>query len=181
MDEKTIVNDYAGYTTSTPRRKKRKRGPAWIPLACFLAICFAAIALDAHIARPALHGWYLKRLVKPKFAPPNWLFIPVWTILYATIAVAVWRVWREGSRAQRTDATVLFVIQLILNSAWIFFVFNQHRLLVSTIIVLALWLAVVAMVALYWRVQALAGAILLPYLGWVSFIIALNLVLLRHN
>jgi translocator protein len=181
MDEKTIVNDYAGYTTSTPRRKKRKRGPAWIPLACFLAICFAAIALDAHIARPALHGWYLNRLVKPKFAPPNWLFIPVWTILYATIAVAVWRVWREGSRAQRTDGMVLFAIQLILDFAWTFFVFNQHRLLVSTIIVLALWLAVVAMIALYWRVQTLAGAILLPYLGWVSFIIALNLVLLRHN
>ncbi len=176
------MNDYADYPSTRRRRRRSHRStvPAWLSLACFLALCFAVAALGAHFTSPAIHTWY-ERLVKPRFNPPNWVFAPVWTVLYAIMAVAAWLVWRHGHRSQRIDGMVVFAIQLILNFSWVFIFFHLHRLLVSSVVILALWLAVAAMVPLFWRVRALAGALLLPYLAWVSFAIALNLFLLRLN
>jgi benzodiazapine receptor len=177
-----IVNDYyADYSASVRRKKKRKSTvPAWLSLVCFLALCFAVAGLGAHFSSPEIRTWYAS-LVKPRFNPPNWVFAPVWTALYAIMAVAAWLVWRHAHRSQRIDGMVLFAIQLILNFAWTYIFFHLHRLLVSTVVILALWLAIVGMIALFWRVRTIAGAILLPYLAWVTFAIALNLVLLRHN
>jgi translocator protein len=181
MGKGLAVNDYANYATLASTEKRRKhKVPAWLSLACFFAICFAVAGISAHAVTYSLHSWY-PHLIKPRFTPPNWLYAPVWTILYATMAIAAWVVWRRGRRSVRVDGMVVFAFQLILSYLWIFFFFHQHRLLVSTVIILTLWMAIVAMIALFWRVRTIAGVILLPYLAWVTFAIALNLVILRHN
>ncbi|WP_213805197.1 TspO/MBR family protein [Granulicella sp. dw_53] len=166
-----------------------------LALAAFLILCFAVAAVGAASAAHSIPTWYAG-LVKPQFNPPNWIFAPVWTILYTVMAIAAWLVWRTPRRAgrrgslqsiedtqgsARLDALVVFGIQLFFNFLWTPIFFHYHRLLVAVVVILALWIAIVATMVLFWRVRPLAGALMLPYLGWVSFAIALNLALLRRN
>jgi tryptophan-rich sensory protein len=181
MGEGFVVNDYANYPTIYRSRRRRKSTvPAWLSLSCFLAICLLLAGMSSHAIAYSLRSWY-PYLAKGKINPPGWIFMPVWIILYAGMAVPAWMVWRTARRAPRTDAMVIFGLQLFLSFLWIFFFFHAHRLLVSTVIGLLLWMAVVAMIALFGRVRILAGAVLAPYLGWITFVIALNLVLLQKN
>jgi len=112
-----------------------------------------------------------QNLHQPSWAPPPWLFGPVWTILYAMIAVSGWLVWqRVGARRE----IVAFVIQLGLNAIWtpIFFGAGQYGL--ALIDIALLWIAICATVALFGRVSKPAALLLLPYWAWVSFATALN-------
>jgi benzodiazapine receptor len=177
------------------RSKHRSTGSLILGLAGFLLLCFGVAALGAYSAHHSVKTWY-PTLVKPHFAPPTWVFAPVWTVLYATMAVCAWLIWKTPRRrarsgslrsakdtqgAARVDALAIFYVQLFLNLIWTPIFFQSHRLLVSAVVIMALWLAIVATIILFWRVRALAAALLLPYLGWVTFATALNLALLRRN
>lgn len=140
----------------------------------------AAVAAAGGIAS-ADAGSFYARLQQPPWAPPAWLFGPVWTLLYAAMAVAAWWVWRTPPTPARRIALTLYVVQLVPNVlwSWLFFAWHQGALAMADIALL--WLLIVATVAAFWRVRRGAAALLLPYLAWVSFASALNFWLWRHN
>lgn len=145
-----------------------------------LAVTFVAAALSSVASRdaPSFYG----SLTLPAWAPPGWLFGPVWSVLYTAMAVAAWLVWRE--REQRGPwrlALGLFAAQLVANAlwSWIFFAWRLGGL--ATAEVLLLWALVVATTVVFWRVRPLAGVLLLPYLAWVSFANVLTYTCWRLN
>jgi translocator protein len=148
-------------------------------LAGWLVITFVAAAIGAAASVEAAS--FYRMLVQPEWAPPSWLFGPVWTALYALMGVAAWLVWRaDGSRGAR-GALTLFLFQLALNALWSWLFFGWHRGALAFADIVLLWFLIVATVIAFWRLRALAGVLLLPYLLWVSFAAALNYVVWRLN
>jgi tryptophan-rich sensory protein len=162
---------------------------SFLVLVLFLLICFGAAAFGGQFTP----GEWYAALAKPSWNPPAWAFAPVWTLLYAMMAVAGWLVWRSGERApvrsaseavqgpSRSLALAVYALQLVLNGAWSWLFFGLHRPGLAFAEIVLLWLAILATVVLFWRRKPLAGALLLPYLAWVGFAAALNFSLWRLN
>jgi translocator protein len=148
-------------------------------LAGWLAIVFVAAAIGAVASVDA--GTFYMQLVLPEWAPPSWVFGPVWTVLYITIGVAAWLVWRTGMRGSVRWALMLFLVQLALNALWSWLFFGWHRGALAFADVLLLWIFIVATLVAFLRVQALAGWLLVPYLLWVSFAAVLNYAVWQLN
>lgn len=145
----------------------------------WLAVTFAAAALGGFASANA--GDFYQQLARPAWAPPAWLFAPAWTLLYILMGVAAWLVWRErGVRRVRT-ALLLFLVQLAVNAAWtwLFFVWRLGALALAD--VLLLWALILCTVVAFWRVRPVAGALLLPYLAWVTFAAALTYAVWQRN
>ena len=145
----------------------------------WLAACFAAAALGGFASASA--GAFYRELTRPAWAPPAWLFGPAWTVLYVLMAVAAWLVWRDrGFRGARA-ALALFLVQLAVNAlwTWLFFVWRQGALAFGEIVVL--WALILATIIAFWRVRPAAGALLLPYLAWVTFATALTWAMWQGN
>jgi tryptophan-rich sensory protein len=146
-------------------------------LAAFVVMCFGVSLLGGRATLPALAHWY-PALAKPTWTPPEWVFGPVWTLLYPTVAVAGWLAWREG-RSRR--GTLLYLLQLTLNAAWPWFFFGERRIGWALVCVVVLWFAILGTIVAFWRVSRGAAVLMLPYLGWVGFALALNAALWRMN
>lgn len=144
---------------------------AWPSLIAWLAVCAAVGAVGA-LASIDARAFYAE-LAKPSWAPPAGVFGPVWTVLYALMAVAAWLVGRERTAPSRNAALVLFVVQLAVNALWSWLFFAWHRGALAFGDILVLLVLIVATLAAFWRVRPLAGALLLPYLAWVGFATAL--------
>jgi len=159
--------------TSLSKRKQSMALLAW------LAICFIASGIGA-IASIRAASFYAE-LIQPSWAPPAAVFGPVWTILYASMAVAAWLVWREGGVRANRSALTLFLVQLAVNAlwSWLFFAWHLGGLALGNIALL--WLLIVVTVVSFWRVRPVAGVILIPYLLWVSFAFALNFSVWQLN
>jgi translocator protein len=153
------------------------KGRRWIGLAGWLALCYGAAAIAGQ-ARPG--EWY-DRLDKPPWTPPDWLFSPVWLVLYGVMGVAAWLVWRRRALQAVALPIGLFLVQLALNVLWPFLFFAARRPDLALAGIVVLWLAIVATVVAFWRVRPIAGALLLPYLAWVGFATALNFEIWRSN
>lgn len=140
----------------------------------FVLLAFAA-AVPAIWSDP--QGFYAT-LQKPTWAPPPWIFGPVWTVLYCTIGLSAWGVWH---RHGWTGAHGLWFVQLLFNAAWtpVFFGLREPGFALGVIVLL--WLAILGTIAATWRQSRWAGAVLLPYLAWVSFATALNFAIWRLN
>ncbi len=139
-----------------------------------IVVSEAAGGLGAIFTTPAIPTWYAS-LNKPAFNPPNWVFFPVWTTLYALMGIAAFLVWRRGLHERRVRvALVFFAIQLILNFAWTFIFFGLYSLFGAVIAIVLLWLAIVVNIVAFWRISKVAGALLIPYILWVSFAGLLN-------
>jgi tryptophan-rich sensory protein len=150
----------------------------WIGLVVFLAVVFAAASFGA-IFQPGT--WYAG-LTKPSWNPPSWVFGPVWTVLYVLIAVAAWLVWKDrGSIAAAAAPLTAWLVQLVLNALWSWLFFGMHRPGLALMDIALLWIAIVVTIVLFWGVRPVAGALLVPYLAWVSFATALNAALWRLN
>ena len=143
----------------------------------FIAACFFA-ALTGALFRPG--DWY-ERLVKPAWRPPNRLFAPVWTILYFTIAISGWLVWREAGFASAALPLAIYALQLVLNAAWTPLFFGLHRPDLGFIDIVLVWLSIIATIAFFFPIDAAAALLLLPYLAWVTFAAALNFAVWRLN
>ena len=139
----------------------------------------AAILLGQAATYPNLAPWYAQ-LAKPSFNPPNWIFGPVWTTLYALMAVAVWRVLGSRDRRKRTALT-LFFLQLAFNVAWSWMFFAGQAPLLGLVNIVPQWLLVVATMLTFWRIDRLAGLCLAPLTGWVAFASLLNFEIWRLN
>ncbi|MFO1057574.1 MAG: TspO/MBR family protein [Dongiaceae bacterium] len=148
-----------------------------IGLACFVIACFLA-ALTGAFFRPG--DWY-ERLKKPWWRPPNWLFAPVWTVLYVMIAVAGWLVWREAGFASAGLALAAYAVQLVLNAAWSPLFFGLRRPDLAFVDIVLIWLSIVATILLFYPIHAGAALLLVPYLAWVSVASALNFTVWRLN
>ena len=152
----------------------------WVGLLFWMVLCFAVAGLGARWTAGEVTGWYTT-LKRPAMAPPNWVFGPVWTLLYALMAVAAWRVWlAEPSRA-RTLALALFLAQLVLNLAWSWIFFRSHAMGAALVEVAVLWLAIGGTTAAFSRVTPFGAWLMIPYLAWVSFAAALNAAFWRLN
>lgn len=151
----------------------------FVGLAGWLAATFAAAALAAVASADA--GEFYRQLDRPPWAPPGWLFAPVWTVLYLLMGIAAWLVWRERGFGGTGVALTLFLVQLGFNVlwTWLFFVWRLGGLSLAEILVLDLVLA--ATVATFWRVRAVAGALLLPYVAWVLLATALAYSVWQRN
>ena len=118
-------------------------------------------------------GWYAA-LAKPAWNPPNWVFGPVWTLLYGMMAVAAWLVWQRGGwRAQRRPLG-LYLLQWLLNASWTPLFFGLHRPDLAFAAIVLLLAAIVATIAVFLRVRPAAGLLLAPYALWVTFAALLN-------
>jgi len=135
------------------------------------AVCLLAGAIGGLATGAGVKTWY-PTLIKPWFTPPGWLFGPVWTALYLLMGVAVGLVWHKSTGINL--ALVLFAAQLVLNILWSFFFFYLHAPALALVDILLLEIAVFIALVLFWRIVALAGILLLPYLIWVSFATVLN-------
>lgn len=148
-------------------------------LVSWLVLTFAAAAAGAFASANA--GAFYSELARPAWAPPGWLFAPVWSTLYALMGVSAWLVWRAAGFARARTALVLFIVQLAANAlwTWLFFVWHQGGLAFAE--VLLLWCLIVATVISFRHVSTLAAVSLLPYLAWVTFASALTLAVWRLN
>jgi translocator protein len=158
-------------------RSARDGLPTAVALILLLALSFAVAGLGG-LFRPG--AWYAE-LLKPAWNPPSWIFGPVWTVLYATMAVAAWLVWKRGGFLQQSTALSLYFLQLLFNALWSPLFFGLRNPGLAFLDISLLWLALVATVIAFWKVHRLAGALLLPYLAWVSFAAALNLSIWQLN
>jgi tryptophan-rich sensory protein len=148
-------------------------------LISWFIVSFAVSALGA-IASIEARSFYAG-LVQPDWAPPGWLFGPVWTLLFALMAIAAWLVWRNGGFRANRAALTLFLVQLAFNAlwSWLFFAWRLGGPAFADI--LLLWILILATLVAFWRVRPLAGALLIPYLLWVSFAAFLNYALWQLN
>jgi tryptophan-rich sensory protein len=128
-----------------------------------------------------LPGEWYARLQKPTWNPPDWIFGPVWMLLYATMAIAAWLVWKRGGLSGQRAALSLYFAQLLLNALWSPLFFGLHHPGLAFADLLLLWLALAATVVAFWKAYRPAGAMLLPYLAWVTFAGALNFAIWRLN
>ena len=152
----------------------------WIALLFWLGICFAVAGVSGKWTAGEVQGWY-RTLVRPGIAPPNWVFGPVWTLLYAMMAVAAWIVWQAAPSTPRTWGLVLFLVQLALNFAWSLIFFRQHALGASLVEIVLLWSAIGVTTLLFRQVSPAAAWIMAPYWAWVSFASLLNAEFWRLN
>jgi translocator protein len=148
----------------------RRDGTWWV----VLAVCFALTALAATTGGLFRPGAWYAALVKPSWNPPNWLFAPVWTVLYIMIAISGALAWRAGA-SQRT--MIFWVLQLVLNAAWTFLFFELQRPGLALIEIVCLWLAIAMYARGVVNVERRSALLVQPYLAWVTFAAALNAAL----
>jgi tryptophan-rich sensory protein len=145
----------------------------------WLLLTFAAAAIGALASSGA--GAFYGQIVRPGWAPPAWLFAPVWTVLYLLMGVAAWLVWRiRGFKAARKPLA-LFIIQLAANALWTWLFFVWHQGALAFVEIILLWCLIAATVVSFRKHSGTAAALLLPYLAWVTFASALTFATWRLN
>lgn len=148
-------------------------------LVCWIAVCLSAGGTGAIASRNA--GTFYNQLAQLAWAPPAWLFAPVWSVLYLSMGISAWLVWQRHGWRHAGTALALFLAQLAANAlwTWIFFAWQRGAMAFAEIVVL--WLLIVGTMAVFYRLHRLAAALLLPYLAWVSFATALTWAMWRLN
>jgi translocator protein len=159
-----------------PVRRPAPGGRRWWGLLGFAALVAVAAAVGAFaVTDPATE---YADLVQPSWAPPSWLFSPVWTVLYVMIAIAGFLAWR---RAGVGPAVGFWLAQLVLNAAWTPLFFGAGRYGLAFAEIALLWLLIAVTTVLFWRISRAAALLMLPYWAWVTFAAALNLAIWRLN
>jgi benzodiazapine receptor len=121
------------------------------------------------VTQPNIPTWYAG-LQKPGFTPPNWAFPVAWTLLYAMMAYALWRILSlPKHRPGRNAAIAAFFVQLGLNGLWSFAFFGGQSPLAGLIVIAALIVAILATISAFWRLDRTAALLLVPYLAWVAY------------
>jgi translocator protein len=161
-----------------PAMSRRVR---WLGLLVFLALAYAASAIGALSQGDDVGARYLA-LDRPPWAPPSWLFGPVWTVLYAFIGVAAWRVWRAaGAVRAATAALGLWAAQLAVNAVWPGVFFGAEAFGPALAVIVVLDALVIATIVAFHRHDRAAAALLVPYLVWILYASALNAALWAAN
>jgi translocator protein len=160
---------------------REKEAPMrWIGLLTWFGLCFAVAGLSGSWTASEIPGWF-RTLTRPAFAPPDWLFGPVWTLLYAMMALAAWLVWQSSASTLRSWGLALFFAQLALNFAWTPIFFRWHAIGFALAEVVVLWTAIGATALVFSRVSPAAAWLMAPYWAWVTFAAVLNAAYWRLN
>ena len=139
-----------------------------------VTIPLAVGGLSGFATARGVQDWY-PTLVKPFFNPPSWVFGPVWTVLYLMMGIAAYLVLQKGwENGTVRVALAVFAIHLVLNGLWSVLFFGMRSPGLAFVEIILLWISIVGSIALFWRVVPLAGILLVPYLGWVTFAAVLN-------
>lgn len=140
-----------------------------------ILICQLAGAAGSFFTLPSIATWYAS-LQKPWFTPPGWAFAPVWITLFLLMGISLYLVWEKGLGRKDVKASInMFAIQLALNIAWSLIFFGLRLPLHAFVEIMLLWLAILASIIMFRRIDRRAGLILLPYIIWVSIAALLNL------
>ncbi len=150
----------------------------WIVLAGLMLLCLAVGSIGGFASASSVDSWY-RTLAKPGWNPPDWLFGPVWTVLYIMMAIAAWLVWKTKDRIG--PAMTLFFAQLALNLAWSFLFFGARSPGLALIEIVFLWLSVLLTMLSFFGRSTAAGLLFVRYLAWVSFAAVLNLAIWMMN
>lgn len=174
------MRDGAGPESGAVMGSARTRSQDVIGLIGFMLLTFAAAAVGSIASARA--GAFYAQLERPIWAPPGWLFAPVWGLLYLSMGVAAWLVWRQASRWRTVaPAMTVYIVQLATNAlwTWLFFAWRQGAWAFAEVILLAALVAVT--MAAFRRHSATAALLLIPYLAWVLFATALTFTVWRMN
>jgi tryptophan-rich sensory protein len=146
-----------------------------------LAIPLAVGLTAALFTAQGVHGWYLQ-LNRPSFTPPNWLFAPVWTLLYILMGVSLYMIWRlPPGTPHRKRSLFIFGLQLALNFCWSLLFFVGHYTGIALIDIGVLWVTILGMIISFIQVREAAGLLQVPYVLWVSFAAVLNFSIWQLN
>lgn len=161
------------------------RAPSWLVrwpgLVLFIVLCELVGIVGALTTETGSSPWYAS-LEKPAFQPPSWLFGPVWTLLYALMAIAAWRILRLGwERDAVRTALKVFVLQLVLNATWTPVFFGAQAIAMALVIIVALWLVLLITILAFRPLDRVAAWLLAPYLAWVTFAAVLNGAIVALN
>lgn len=184
-------------TPSQTLPQQLKKG--WPSLVVALLIPFIAAAIGGVVTGRSVNGWY-RTLHKPAWNPPGWLFAPVWTVLYLLMGMASWLVWQKGKAANQNDHTLTssadesktrsvgvpnaltwYGLQLVANALWPLLFFGARRIRFALGELIVLWTLIAGTALQFYRIQPLAGELLLPYWAWTSFATFLNATVWRLN
>ncbi len=121
----------------------------------------------------AVPDWYTA-LNRPSFNPPNWIFGPVWTTLYLILGFSFFLIWKQVRSKQRNQAILIFFVQMVLNFGWSFLFFYYNLIGFALFEIVVLWLSIISMVILFYKIRPLAAYMNIPYLLWVTFATILN-------
>lgn len=160
---------------------RNKRLSDIIKLLISLAACFGAGFIGSLFTRAAIPNWYIL-LEKPSFTPPNWLFAPVWFLLYILMGISAFLVWRKGTKVFHVrEGLIIFIIQLVLNTLWSYAFFGLKSPLWGLVVIVPLWTAILLTMINFYRVSRTASLLLIPYILWVSYATALNFSIYLMN
>ena len=146
---------------------------------CIL-IPLAIGGLSGFATASGINDWYVS-LNKPSFNPPNYLFAPVWTCLYLLMGISLFIIWRSPIGQIRTNALIIFAIQILLNFLWSFLFFKFKMPGLALIEIAMIWISILVMIILFSRISKPAAYLQIPYLLWVSFATILNAAIWRLN
>lgn len=144
----------------------------WLKLILAIVVCELAGVVGSIFTTPAISTWYAT-LVKPSFNAPNWLFFPVWTILFALMGISLYFAWPRGK--------IIFGAQLLLNILWSVLFFGLHSPLLAFIEIILLWIAILTTIIIFYRTSRTAAYLMIPYILWVSFAAVLNIFIVILN
>lgn len=146
-----------------------------------IILCEAAGIIGAVATVNAIPNWY-STLIKPALNPPNWVFGPVWTILYAMMGIALFLVWQKSKDSRFAQSAIyFFLVHLAFNTAWTLVFFGAKELALALGVIAVLWLMIAILIVWFWKINRIAGLLLVPYLAWVSFATYLNFAILQLN
>jgi tryptophan-rich sensory protein len=145
-------------------------------LIIWIVTCLVAGILGTILTSPNTQ-WFAN-LIKPSFQPPNWLFGPVWTLLYILMGIAIWLIGKQGFKTKiEKQALYLFITQLFLNSMWSLVYFGMQQIFGALILIIFIWIFILLTIIWFNKINKIAGFLLLPYILWVSFATVLNATL----
>lgn len=140
----------------------------WLKLITAIVVVQLAGFIGSIYTTPSIDSWF-NLLQKPLLSPPNWVFAPVWTILFLLMGISAWLIWKRGLGKKERLALSVFLFQLVLNVWWSIIFFGWHNLGLAVLEIIALWLSIVWTIRVFNRLSPLAARLLWPYLIWVSF------------
>jgi len=153
----------------------------FLKLLLSIIICQLPGVIGGLFVVDSIMSWY-GPLNKPSFSPPNWVFAPVWATLYLLMGISMFLIWKEGLKNKNVkDAFIIFIVQLIFNTAWTIIFFGMHSITGGLIEIILLLILIIICINRFMKISKLAAILLIPYLLWTAYAALLNYYIFKLN